>query len=86
MAFLDIGNRFFPRFYAVVEIISMINARSTRGEGNSLIVEGLFENLPADQESIDVVRSRAQSNPLYRDLLFTDDYQVAMDQTEIVFS
>jgi hydrophobe/amphiphile efflux-3 (HAE3) family protein len=55
------------------DITSLINARSTRGDGNDLIVEDLMENWPQTSKDIDIIRQRALSNPMYRNLLLSED-------------
>ncbi len=57
----------------VDEVTSLINARNTLGEGDELIVEDLFENWPANEGELAGIKKRAMSNPLYRNLLFSED-------------
>ena len=55
------------------DITSLINARNTRGEAHELIVEDLLENWPGDQTQLDILKSRALSNPMYKNLLLSED-------------
>ncbi len=55
------------------DITSLINARNTRGEGDSLIVEDLMENWPADEKDSAALRKRALANPLYANILISED-------------
>jgi len=55
------------------DITSLINARNTRGEASTLIVEDLLEQWPENADALAAVKKRAMSNPLYRDLLLSED-------------
>jgi predicted RND superfamily exporter protein len=55
------------------DITSMVNARNTRGEGNELIVEDLLENWPASDKEMAVLKARVMSNPVYRNLMISED-------------
>ena len=55
------------------DIISLINARNTRGEVNELIVEDLLENWPNTEKELEIIKKRALSNPLYQNLLLSED-------------
>jgi len=55
------------------DITSMINARNTRGEEDELIVEDLLENWPSSDREMAVFRDRVLSNPVYRNLLISED-------------
>jgi hydrophobe/amphiphile efflux-3 (HAE3) family protein len=57
----------------VEDITSLINARSTRGESNELIVEDFLENWPDDQKQLAVLKARALSNRMYKNLLLSED-------------
>jgi predicted RND superfamily exporter protein len=57
----------------VDEVTSLINARNTRGEGDTLLVEELMERWPADQEELAELRTRVMSNPLYVNNLISED-------------
>ena len=54
------------------DITSLINARNTRGEGDQLIVEDLFENFPQNQQELDKLKKIALNNAMYKNLLFNE--------------
>ncbi|XCN74573.1 MAG: efflux RND transporter permease subunit [Candidatus Electrothrix aestuarii] len=54
------------------DINSLINARNTRGEGDQLIVEDLLEHWPETPEELAAVKERAVTNPLYKNLLISE--------------
>lgn len=56
----------------VDDINSLINARNTRGEGDQLIVEDLLEDWPKNPEELAQVKERALSNPMYKNLLISE--------------
>ncbi len=55
------------------DITSLINARNTRGEGDTLIVEDLMARWPRTGKERQALRQRTLSDPLYRDLLLSSD-------------
>ncbi len=55
------------------DITSLINARNTRGEGSTLIVEDLLEEWPEDAAALAAVKKRAMGNAFYRNLLLSED-------------
>jgi predicted RND superfamily exporter protein len=55
------------------EVSSLLNARSTRGEEDELIVEDLLEELPETAEELAALRERVLSNPFYRNTLVSED-------------
>ncbi|MFC1602554.1 RND family transporter, partial [Pseudomonadota bacterium] len=55
------------------DITSLINARNTRGEAATLIVEDLLEEWPEDADALAVIKKRALNNQLYRGLLLSED-------------
>jgi predicted RND superfamily exporter protein len=57
----------------IEEVNSLINARNTYGNEDSLIVEDLFEALPTAQADITPQKQRAISNPLFKNLLYSED-------------
>ncbi|MCA9771720.1 MAG: MMPL family transporter, partial [Myxococcales bacterium] len=57
----------------VTKVRSLINARVVRGEGDRLIVEDLFEEWPETPEALAAIKARALANPLYRNLLLSED-------------
>ena len=58
------------------DIISLVNARSTRGEAGELIVGELLEDWPETPGERSAVRDIALANPLYRDRLLSRDGRV----------
>ncbi|MEA3231076.1 MAG: hypothetical protein U9Q05_04890 [Thermodesulfobacteriota bacterium] len=57
----------------IEDITSLINARNTRGEKDELIVEDLMENWPETTEEIKLIKQRTLDNPLYKNLLISED-------------
>jgi len=57
----------------VDDITSLINARNTRGEAKQLVVEDLLERWPQNQTELDAVKARARSNPVYKNVLLSED-------------
>ncbi|MBW2713961.1 MAG: MMPL family transporter, partial [Deltaproteobacteria bacterium] len=57
----------------IQEVKSLINARNTRGEGDLLIVEDFLETFPVNQEELELLKERALSNPLYRNIFISPD-------------
>jgi len=55
------------------EVTSLLNARSTRGRGDELIVEDLLEEWPRDEAQLAALRDRVFANPLYLDSLVSRD-------------
>jgi predicted RND superfamily exporter protein len=68
----------------VKEIISMLNARDTRGEGDRLIVEDLLEDWPETPQQLAALRERVLENPLYRNTLISQDAEVTTLSIELV--
>ncbi|MGE4295658.1 MAG: RND family transporter [Campylobacterales bacterium] len=60
----------------LADVTSLINARNTRGEGDTLIVEDLLENRPQSPEAWAALKQRAMANPLYKNLLLSEDGQM----------
>ena len=52
------------------DITSLINARNTRGDGDQLIVEDLFENFPQNEEELAKIKTIALNNAMYTNLLY----------------
>ncbi|MCB1752435.1 MAG: MMPL family transporter, partial [Gammaproteobacteria bacterium] len=55
------------------DITSLINARDTRGAEGELIVEDLLEQWPETARARALAKARAMANPLYRNMLISDD-------------
>jgi predicted RND superfamily exporter protein len=59
------------------EVSSLINARNTRGEGDRLIVGELLEDPPASPEALAEIEAIARANPMFRNLLLSEDARFA---------
>jgi len=57
----------------IEDITSIINARNTRGQKDELIVEDLMEDWPETSEEIKLKKQRTLNNPLYKNLLISED-------------
>jgi len=57
----------------IEDITSIINARSTRGETDELIVEDLIEDWPQNDAEMAILKNRALTNPIYENLLISRD-------------
>jgi len=55
------------------DLTSMVNARNTRGEGDSLIVEDLLERWPRTATDLKALEARVMANPLYINGLVSAD-------------
>lgn len=55
------------------DITSLVNARNTRGDESGLIVEDLLEDFPTNDDQLRALRERALANPIYRNLLISED-------------
>ena len=55
------------------ELTSLVNARDTRAEGDTLIVEEFLDPWPADAAAIARLRERAFDNPLFQGSLLSAD-------------
>ncbi|NNK56283.1 MAG: MMPL family transporter [Desulfofustis sp.] len=55
------------------DMISMVNARSTRGEGDVLMVDDLLLDFPDSEEQLQTLKSQVMSNPLYLNQLISAD-------------
>ncbi len=55
------------------DITSLVNARLTRGEEGQLLVDDLMEVLPDSEDELALLKSRVLANPLYRNLLVSED-------------
>jgi len=54
------------------DINSLMNARNTRGEGDVLIVEDLFENFPQNNQELQKLKEIALNSDMYTNLLFNE--------------
>jgi predicted RND superfamily exporter protein len=55
------------------DITSIVNARNTRGEADELIVEDLLDHWPQTKSQMTALKKRVLSNPLYKNLLISED-------------
>ena len=56
----------------IEDITSLINARNTHGEGDSLIVDDLVEIMPSSKEAFEKLRLTALKSHLYKNLLINE--------------
>lgn len=71
----------------VKEITSMVNARNTRGEEDTLLVDDLLAKFPEDAKAFMALRKRVMENPLYRNqLISVDGTFTAMVVESLVYS
>jgi predicted RND superfamily exporter protein len=68
----------------VEEVLSLVNARNTRGEGEELIVEDLLEEWPESTAELPALREKVLANPTYRNILISEDarYTVILIRAE----
>ena len=69
----DLHENLFENVPYIEDITSLINARNTRGKKDELIVEDLMENWPKTPEDIAVIKQRTLGNPLYKNLLISEN-------------
>ncbi len=55
------------------DISSIINARNTIGEGNSLLVDELLKKWPKTQNEANEIRAIAMANPMLENILLSED-------------
>jgi len=55
------------------DITSLLNARNTRGEGETLIVEDLIKQIPRSDKQVQMLKTLANNNVLYKNLLLNPD-------------
>jgi len=55
------------------DITSLVNARDTRGAKGELLVEDLLENWTGDAQQLAAIKQRALANPVYHNMLLSDD-------------
>lgn len=54
------------------EVTSLINARHTYGDKDTLIVEDLLQDWPQNSDDLRALRDKVDSNPLYKNLLISE--------------
>jgi uncharacterized protein len=59
------------------EVNSLVNARSTRGEGDTLIVEELLKDWPEEEVDLSALKNYVMNNPVYLNDYISEDGQVA---------
>ena len=57
----------------IADVTSLVNARHTRGEGDTLIVEELLGEWPETRTQLLEVERRVRANPVYRNVLISED-------------
>ena len=55
------------------DITSLVNARNTRGAKDRLIVEDLLKEFPQNEKDLAALKARVLANPIYRNLLISED-------------
>ena len=55
------------------DITSLINARNTQGDKDSLLVEDLFEHWPKNGTDLSKLKQTALNNPLYKNIMISED-------------
>ena len=57
----------------VVDVVSLINVRSTRGEADKLVVKDFLETIPSDPAELAALKKKALANPFYRNLYLSEN-------------
>jgi predicted RND superfamily exporter protein len=65
------------------DITSLVNARVTRGNADSLIVEDLMEEWPETPAQFAAVKARALDNPFYQNLLINHENRLVVMLIEL---
>ena len=55
------------------DLNSLINARNTHGEGDQLIVEDLFEEIPQSPDAMKIKKAFALNSTLYKNFILSED-------------
>lgn len=55
------------------DITSLINARDTRGQGDTLLVDDLLVDFPENEADLAALKKRVMTNPLYLNQLVSED-------------
>ena len=72
----DLHETIETRVPHLVEVTSLINARDTRGEEDTLLVEDFLDPWPEDAADLELRRERALANPLFRNNVLSEDGRV----------
>jgi uncharacterized protein len=67
----------------VQEITSLVNVRSTRGEGDELIVDDLLDDWPEDDAALSDLKALVESTPFHRRMVLGDDGRRTAIQIEL---
>ena len=65
------------------DIVSLVNARNTRGDGDRLIVDDLMKQWPRNPAELGALKARVMANPLYLDRLVSKDGRLTTIAIEI---
>lgn len=55
------------------DITSLVNARDTRGEKDTLLVDDLLVHFPKNDQDLEILKNRVLANPVYRNQLISED-------------
>lgn len=55
------------------DITSLVNARDTRGQGDTLLVDDLLVHFPENDQDLSELKERVMANPVYRNQLISTD-------------
>jgi predicted RND superfamily exporter protein len=61
----------------IVEVTSLVNIRETLGSEDGLEVDDFLENWPKTEQELLATKARALANPLYRNLVISEDGLIA---------
>lgn len=67
----------------VIEVESLVNARETRGEDDTLVVGDFLEDWPENEADLVDLKTRALANPLYRGLILSGDTRLTTITIEL---
>jgi predicted RND superfamily exporter protein len=79
----DLHESIESRVPYVDDVTSLVNARDTRGEGDTLVVEDFLDPWPRDDAELAVLRDRAIANPLFRNNVISSDAQTTTIMLEL---
>ncbi len=69
----NLHNRLEAEVPHLNDINSLINARDTRGQGDTLLVDDLLVNFPENNADLATLKKRVMANPLYLNQLVSED-------------
>ncbi len=67
----------------VIEVESLVNARETRGEDDTLVVDEFLAVWPESESDLADLKARALANPLYLDLILSADARLTTITIEL---